>query len=212
MAQQSKYSFSFTGASALMVETLAIAEEFERLKDWKLVHDSVLDGNLLNKVKEATFKREFREIKKRLVLLTKEQVYVLTKGDLNDAKAIILLSLVKAYPFFKDFIVEVVRNKYLIFDTILTEVDYNKFFNSKSILHAELNNLTEGTAKKVKQRVFTLLAQVGMISNIKNGMILKPILSERVLEIIIDDDPAFLNAFLYSNEAIKSLLQKLKHA
>lgn len=212
MVKKTKYIFSFTGASALITETLVIAEEYKRLEDWKAVEKSLLDNNLLNKVKQATFKREFSEIKKRLSLLTPDQLHILIHGGLDDSKAMILLSLAKAYSFFKDFIVEVVRNKYLLFDSVLSETDYIKFFNSKSISHSELNAITEITAKKVKQVVFKLLEQVGLITKAKNGSILKPILNSKVIDVIIDDDPALLNAFLFSNEEIKSLLQKLKHA
>jgi len=212
VAKNNKYSFSFTGASALIAETLVIAEEYERLKDWKAVKESLIDNNLLNKVKQATFKREFSEIKKRLSLLTPEQLRLMVHGGLDDAKSMILLSLAKAYTFFKDFIVEVLRNKYLLFDRVLTETDYIKFFNSKSISHSELEAITEMTAKKVKQVVFKLLEQVGIITQAKNGLILKPILNNQVLDVIIDDDPALLTAFLYSNEEIKGLLKKMKHA
>ena len=65
MRSETTYTFSFTGASALIAETLVIAEEYNRLKDWKAVEKSLSDNNLLNKVKQATFKREFSEIKKR---------------------------------------------------------------------------------------------------------------------------------------------------
>jgi hypothetical protein len=212
VVNQIKYKFSFTGASALIAETLVIAEEYKRLKDWKAVEQLLLDNNLLNKVKQTTFKREFSEIKKRLSILTHDQLQLMVQGSLDDAKAMILLSLVKSYPFLRDFIVEVVRNKYLLFDTVVSETDYIKFVNTKSLSHNELNAITEVTAKKVKQVIFKLLEQVGLITQAKNGSILKPILNSKVIDVIVDDDPALLNAFLYSNEEIKSLLQKLKHA
>jgi hypothetical protein len=212
MKSITKYTFSFTGASALIAETLVIAEEYNRLTDWKAVEKSLLDNNLLNKVKQATFKREFSEIKKRLSLLTQDQLQLMIQGSLDDAKAMILLSLVKAYSFLRDFIVEVIRSKYLLFDTVVSEIDYIKFVNTKSLSHNELNAITDVTAKKVKQVVLKLLEQVGLITQAKNGSILKPILNSKVIDVIVDDDPAFLNAFLFSNEEIKSLLQKLKHA
>ena len=212
MVHKTKYTFSFTGASALIAETLVIAEEYHRLKDWKAVEKSLLDNNLLNKVKQTTFKREFSEIKKRLSLLTKDQLHLMIQGSLDDAKVMILLSLVKAYSFLKDFIVEVIRNKYLLFDTVVTDIDYIRFVNTKSLSHNELNAITEVTAKKVKQVVFKLLEQVSLITQARNGSILKPILNGKVIDVIIDDDPALLSAFLISNEEIKTLLQKLKHA
>ncbi len=212
MVHKTKYTFSFTGASALIAETMVIAEEYYCLKDWKAVEKSLLENNLLNKVKQATFKREFSEIKKRLSLLSKDQLQLMIQGSLDDVKAMILLSLVKAYSFLRDFIVEVIRNKYFLFDTVVSESDYIRFVNSKSLSHSELISITDATAKKVKQVVFKLLEQVGLITRAKNGSILKPILNSKVIDVIVDDDPALLNAFLFSNEEIKSLLQKLKYA
>ena len=206
-----KYTFSFTGASALIAETLVIGEEYNRLNDWEKVEKSLLENNLLNKVKKTTFKREFFEIKKRLSLLTQNQLKVMVLGNLDDAKAIILLSLVKAYSLVRDFIVEVIRSKYLLFDTVISEIDYIKFINTKSLMHNELTEITEVAAKKVKQVVFKLLEQVGLITQIRNGIILKPIISSNVIDVIIEDDPALLYNFLFSNDEIKNLVKTLKY-
>ena len=111
-----KYNFSLTGASAMITETLIIAKEYENLKDWKLVEQTIKENNLLMKIKESTFKREFVEIKKRLSTLNQYQLSLLINGDLDETKAMIFLSLAKTYAFFFDFINEVVRNKYLMFD------------------------------------------------------------------------------------------------
>lgn len=212
MVHKKKYTLSFTAASALITETIVIAEEYHRLKDWELVLTSLRDNNLMNKIKDATFKREFSEIKKRISLLTSMQIKIMIEGSLDDAKAMILLSMVKMYSLLNDFIVEVLRTKYMLYDRTLTEIDYIKFYNTKSISHAELDAITDGTAKKVKQVIFKMLEQIGLITSIKNGTIIKPLLSNEVRDVIIDDDPSFLNAFLYTNEEIKILLQNLKHA
>lgn len=210
MVNSIKYSFSFTGASALITETLVIAEEYHKLNDWNAVQISLLDNNHLNKVKQGTFKREFSEIKKRLSLLTPDQIQLMIKGSYEDAKSMILLSLVKAYPFVNDFIVEVLLNKYLLFDRTLLDSDYKRFVDSKCFQHPELERITEIMSKKVKQVVFKLLEQVGLITNIKNGIILKPFLSNQVLKVVLDDEPVYLSAFLFSSEEIKVLIEKSK--
>ena len=97
------------------------------------------------------------------------------------------------------------------FDIVVSEIDYIKFVNAKSLAHDELTAITEVTAKKVKQVIFRLLEQVGLITKAKNGNIIKPVLNSKVIDVIVDDDPALLNAFLFSNVEIKSLMQKLKH-
>ena len=130
MVNSQKYSFSFTGASALITETLVIAEEYHKINDWNTVQSSLSDNNHLNKIKEGTFKREFSEIKKRLSLLTPDQLQLMIQGSYEDAKSMILLSLVKAYPYVFDFIVEVLLNKYLLFDRTLLDSDYIRFVHS----------------------------------------------------------------------------------
>ena len=210
MVNTIKYSFSFTGASALITETLVIAEEYHKLNDWDAVRISLLVNNHLNKIKQGTFKREFSEIKKRLSLLNADQIQLMIHGSNDDAKSVILLSIVKEYPYIYDFIVEVLLNKYLLFDRNLLESDYTRFINSKSLQHAELERVSEITYKKVKQVVFKLLEQVGLITNIKNGIILKPILSKQVVKVILEDDPVYLSAFLYSSEEIRVLIEKSK--
>jgi len=212
VVNQIKYTFSFTGASALIAETLIIAEEYNQLNNWTLVQKSLLQNNSLNKIKEGTFKREFSEIKKRLSNLTPEQLQIFNTGNYDDAKAIILLSLVKTYPFLNDFIIEVVRNKYLLYDNFLSEVDYIKFVNAKSLIHEELNTITDLTARKVKQVVFKLLEQTGLITQAKNGTIIKPYLSSNVVQAITDDNTTYLMSFLYTNMEIKGLSQKMNHA
>ncbi|MGO3202339.1 MAG: DUF1819 family protein [Ruoffia tabacinasalis] len=204
MVNKLKYTFSFTGASALINETLIIAEEYAKLKDWKLVQASLVENNYLNKIKLNTLKREFAEIKKRLINLSSSQLTLILDGSLDDAKAMILLAMAKTYAYLRDFIVEVLYNKYLVFDTVLTEVDYMKFYNVKCQSHPELNEITETTDKKVKQVIFKLLEQVGLITQAKNGTIIKPILSQEAISVIVEDDLVFLPIFLYSREEIKT--------
>ena len=210
MVNTIKYSFSFTGASALITETLIIAEEYHKLNDWNAVRISLLENNHLNKIKQGTFKREFSEIKKRLSLLNADQIQLMIQGSYDDAKFMILLSLVKTYPFVYDFIAEVLLNKYQLFDRNLLESDYTRFVISKCLQHPELERITEITFKKVKQVVFKLLQQVGLITNTKNGIILKPFLSRQVIKVILEDDPVYLSAFLCSNEEVKILIEKSK--
>ena len=78
-----KYNFSLTGASAMITETLIIGKEYDRLKDWKEVEQSIKDNNLLMKIKESTFKREFVEIKKRLATLNQLQLSLLINLQLR---------------------------------------------------------------------------------------------------------------------------------
>lgn len=205
MVTKKKYSFSFTGASALTAETLVIAQEYIRLQDWEKVKFSVQENNLMNKTKQNTSKRMYHELKKRLELLTNEQLNLLVNGSPDESKAMILLSLLKAYSFFKDFVIEVIRAKYLLYNNIIVSSDYTSFFNTKAITHNELNTITEKTTNKVKQVLFKMLEQVVLINSAKDGIIIKPFLSDDSIKAILNDDATLLAGFLCSDAEIKTL-------
>jgi predicted transcriptional regulator len=184
-----RYNFSMTGASALITETLVVAEEYHRLSDWDLVKESLITNNLLNKIKQSTFNREYSEIKKRINNLSSQQVSLMVSGDLDEAKSMILLSILKSYDFFHDFMVEVLGHKFQLFDRFLDDSDYSRFINYKNINHPELLTITAETASKVKQVIFKILEQLGIITSAKNGTIIKPMFernaSVKVLKTIL---------------------------
>ena len=194
-----------TGASALITETLVVAEEYHRLSDWTLVKESLISNNLLNKIKHSTFNREFAEIKKRISNLSQQQLELMVSGDMDEAKSMIFLSIIKSYDFFKDFMIEVLSHKFQLFDRFIEDSDYYRFINYKYINHTELLTISPETASKVKQVIFKILEQLGIITSAKNGTIIKPMLSLKSLEVIVNDDANLLAGFLYSNEEIKNL-------
>jgi hypothetical protein len=106
-----KYTFSFTAASALVKETMAIAELYLKHEDWNKVEIDVIQNNVLQKNKTNTIKRELFEIKKRLSNLNQNELNLLVNGDMNTTKMMIYLSIVKTYSFIYEFVNEVLNNK-----------------------------------------------------------------------------------------------------
>lgn len=211
MVQKSKYSFSFTGASALPAETLVIAEEYVRFHDWEKVKHAILSKNLLNKTKQNTAERKFREIRKRLELLTNEQMNLLVNGSSDEVKAMILLSVIKKYALVKDFVIEVIRSKYLLYNNVINESDYNNFFNAKALTNMELNNITQKTSNKVKQVLFRMLEQIGLIQSAKDCVIVKPFLSDDAIKAIVNDDTSYLASYLCSDAEMRTYKKTLVH-
>jgi len=210
MIQTKKYSFSFTAGNALIAETLVVANAYLEHQDWATVKSVVEADNSLKKIKQSTFQREFQEISKRLMNLTDAQLKLLVSGDSSERQQMIFLALLKTYAFFRDFVVEVVRYKVLMFDYELKSSDYTQFVVSKAMIHCELDNLSESTAKKIKQVSFRLLEQTGLIGNVKTPMIIRPILSDRCLNVILGDNPSLLTGFLFSEKEIKAKMESSK--
>ena len=142
-----------------------------------LVARAINDGveidytNDLGGGKSSTGKRMLSEFKKRILHLTPAQFNVLLNSDLVTQKQLTLVSVCKSYSFIREFIVEVVREKVLVYDFQITDGDYISFYRRKFDLHEEMDSLTELNEKKIKQVTFKILEQAGLINDIKNRLI-----------------------------------------
>lgn len=158
-----------------------------------------LSASILGREKGATNKRQFYEIRRRIKSLTPSQIEVLSEGTFDDQKHITHLALCKTYGLYRDFVAEVLLEKIMVFDYQLSELDYNSFISKKKMNHPELEALAETTEKKVRQVIYRMLQQVGIIDSVSNPSIFIPNLSLKVKEVIVNDDPKWLNYFFQNN-------------
>ena len=204
MSLHSKYILSFTAASLRLNEMIKVAKAAydNNSTDLQVVKES---GVVFSSVKTRTSDREFREVRKRLEKLTPEQISILINADLISQKQIAFLAACKRYGFIRDFTIEVIRDKVLVFDFKLNESDFNSFINSKILLHPELEAFSESTRKKAKQVMYRILEQAGIINNAVEKAILPQILQQDVINAIVRDDPAWLKIYMMPDRDIKQL-------
>lgn len=205
-----KYILSFTAASLLVHENEVIADLYLQSNDWDKVQHEVIENNILQKGTVATRKREFSELKKRLTALTDLQLSYFSEATSSDSKYLALLSCFKLYQFMFEFATEIMRGKLLLFDYQLINSDYESFYDSKALSHDNLNNISETTQKKLKQVLFKILEQSELIDSVKNKNIQKPYLSEDLIKLIVQDDPKYLSAFLYSDNEINDYIKRFR--
>lgn len=165
-----------------------------------------IDAKLLGREKRETTRRQFRELKLRVETLTSEQIEILANGSLDEQKQIIHIALCKTYAIYKDFVTDVLAEKAQVYDFNLTDLDYNSFISRKVLDHYELDRLAPSTKKKVKQVLYKMLNQVGIIDSTSNPTILPPNVESKVEQAIINEDPTLLSCFLYTEHQINALL------
>lgn len=193
-----KYKFSFTASSLRTKDlvTIALRETAQKAEDIELV---------LGRGKSATGKRLLIELNNWLSTLTKQQIQILQNGSFKSQNEIAFLAVCKYFDFIREFVVEVIREKYLVYDYEITEGDYISFFRRKAEYHPEMNALTEITQKKVKQVTFKILEQAGLINNIKAKMINAQILEPETRKAILKDNTELFKIFLLSDFDIENL-------
>lgn len=198
-----KYKLSFTAATALISENIIIAQRQVKYNDWSATRQDVLENNLLMKDKQATAKRQYMEVELRLKSLNSRELELIASGCSDDVKAMIWLSIISTYSFFSDFVDEVVRDSYFFGGRVISNSDYYSFWESKKIAHTEIENISDTTAKKIKQVAFKILEQVGIIDSIKNRQLIKPLLTTEAEQVITASKPQMLSAFFYDEHTIK---------
>lgn len=196
MIKTNKYDFSFTASSLRLNEMLLVA---------RAIHDGaeVDYTNDLGGGKSSTGTRMLSEFKKRISHLTPEQLDVLLNSDLVTQKQLTMVSVCKAYSFIREFIVEVVREKVLVYDYQITDGDYISFYRRKFDLHEEMDSLTELTEKKIKQVTFKMLEQAGLINDIKNRIVQPQIIDYKLIKALVRDNPNWLKILLVSDTDIQ---------
>jgi len=204
----SGYLLSYTSTALSPYESEVIANLYLESGDWESVRERVIDENVVQKGTLASRKRLFLELKKRLSTLSEAQLAFYQGASASEVKALTMLSCFKCYHFIYDFATEVMRKKLLLFDFQVLNSDYESFYDSKAVSFENLNTISEATQKKLKQVMFKMFEQVGFIDSVKTKNIQKPYLSEELTRLIVQDDPKYLSAFLYSDNEINEQIKR----
>ncbi|MEC5167235.1 hypothetical protein RCH18_002987 [Flavobacterium sp. PL11] len=198
MMDNEKYIFSFTASSLRMNEMIVVAKAL--VEERKIDYINELGGG-----KAATGKRLLSEFNRRISNLTSNQVEILINGDFLSQKQIAFLSVCKTYLFIRDFVVEVLREKILVFDYQITEGDYISFYRRKLDLHPEMDMLTQLTENKIKQVTFKILEQAGIINSIKNKVIQPQIIDRKVIDAFATDNTKWFKILFMSDMDITTI-------
>ncbi len=183
---EGKYNLSFIGGGLLLSESIVVAEQYLDLADWSEVENKVMNDNLLQSRTVSTSKRFFNEIRNRLLELNNEELQLLVDGIDVDRRQILWAAVCRRYKFIRDFAVEVLAAHHHNYKTDIDVGDYSAFFNEKAQEHPELDRLASSTSYKVRQILFKLLREAGMLS--KENTILAATLSLEIKTHLNDSD------------------------
>ena len=192
MNQPDKYDVSFIAASLRLPELLKAGQS---IKDNVQV-DKAED---FGRGKLKTGRLLYSKLCQRLKLLTPQQFELFLNNDLIAQKQLGFLALCKCHEYIREFTIEVIREKYLLFDYEITLGEYLTFYRNKRDLYSSMEVLTEGTQTKMKFVTFKILEEAGLIDNTKNKFIQTQIIDQEVLSAIIADNPEWLKIFLMSD-------------
>ncbi|MEA2031172.1 MAG: DUF1819 family protein [candidate division Zixibacteria bacterium] len=198
-----EYNMSFTTGGLLFQESVRVANLYHEIGNWKKVREQVVVQNILQSRTLTTSKKLTGEICSRLEFLNQGELQILAEGNSQEQSHILWLAICRKYKFIREFSVEVIREKFLTLKYELTYSDFDTFFNAKAAWSDELDSITDSTRKKLRQVLFRLLHEIGLLS--ANNRINPMVLSSRVVNAVDNSSLEDLTVFPVSQKDLKQI-------
>ena len=190
---KSHFSMSFTTGGLFQQESADMAQLYLETSSWSIVREQVVANNLLQSRTLSSSRRICNEVISRLKLLSQAELSFLPSAASRDQACLLWLALCRRYKFIGEFATELLRERYTKLQPELTTDDFEAFFHSKSEWHVELQQLTASTRQKLRQVLFKLMKDVGLLSN--ENLILTPIWNEELVSVLKQSSSASFQYF-----------------
>lgn len=160
----SKYCLSMSGSSVRRPDTLATARLYLESRDWPTTRKKVVEENLYQLNAESSRKRVAGELLKRLQTLSDDEIEFLVNSYGDDQSAMLWVAVCRTYEYVRDLSASVIRGRYESGIPTYTEGAYEAFFEEQLATHEELERLTPASRKKMRNQVFRMLVECGLVS------------------------------------------------
>lgn len=185
---------SFTTGGLLEKESYILANAYIQTHNIKLASDRIKDENLFQYRTIVATNRVLLELKSRFSYLNDDAINLVVSGFSNEAQQILWFAICQKHTFIFDFVKEVIREKYITGQFELTNYDFDAFYNKKMLQYENLEKITNNTRYKLKQVLFKMLREVGLLSN--QNFIQAVIPTANVVNVIGNQSPEYLSAFV----------------
>ena len=200
-----RYRLSFTTGGLFVQEAASVAASYLRTGDWAKARTQARQENLLQVRTAAAATRISKEVTARLEHLDEQELKALLQLNLHDRASLLWVAACRRYTFIREFATEVMRENHLHLRRQLSFNDYESFFSSKALWHAELDQLAASTQHKLRQNIFRMLREADLLSDTQG--ILPAMLSPNLTKILARQGRRDLLVFPASEKDIQRWLQ-----
>lgn len=170
----------------MLTEMEILTSEYIRVKDWQAVRRKCGKGTLLAFRTLGTCRKYGVVLISRLKHFSPEELDFFIQSTMEERRLLAWVAVCRCHSFIRDFMTGVVRERYLSGMMEVTFSDYASFFNDKAQYHPEMTRLSVQTQGKIRQMVFKMMAEAGIIEN--KTRIVPTILPPRLLKILPRED------------------------
>lgn len=178
------YSAGIMSLSFWFLETRKTAEYLLE----GLTRKEIVELSLNENIYQVDSERRAREIAnvsyRRLKDFPEELLEYFIRTDLNSAKLVVLISILKTDKLFFEFFYEVFREHIILGDYSLQKKDFDIFFLNKSNQSETIENWTEKTVYKVISCYKLFISEAGLLDKEEDKIIL-PFIDYRLKDLLI---------------------------
>jgi hypothetical protein len=178
-------------------KTATLLKQFSNKEDIKKI---AIDENIyqMNNVSRAV--RIFNYSVKRLESIDAQFNDIFIQSDIDDAKIIALVTIMKVEKIVFDFVYEVYRKKIILGEQEIRDSDIDMFFEYKRTQYIEMENWSQETNSKMKQTILKMLLEAGLIKQEDGAKKIQKVLLGYELEsYLINYLEVFYNAIMGGN-------------
>lgn len=175
---EGRYALSFTSGGLLAREAALLAPLYLLERDWATVRHHSIEQNLLQARTASSNERVTRETIQRLSVFDENELHLLMDASHTERSHLMWVAACRRYELIGDFAEEVLRERFLLLTHTLDHEDFDRFITGKSLWHPELDELKPSTRTKLRQTMFRMLHEAGLLS--QDGEIVPAVVSGRV--------------------------------
>ena len=175
------YRLSFGTGGLYVTESGQLLHAYAELGDWAEVIEQAVAQNILQFKSPQSTRRAVREICTRLKSLTRNERDFFGLADPFDRAILCWLASCRTYQFIGDFATQVLLENFASYKLDLDLAAFDFFYEEQAQFHPELEDLTETTRKKLRQILFRMMREAGVLSD--NHRIMAAIVSPALSDI-----------------------------
>jgi len=186
---EKKYSANLTGAWFLFYEIKQVVKLMEQGLSENEIKTKIREENLFQHKKESSLIRALPTVYRRAELIPEDLRKLILQDSLGNGKLINLYAIMEEDLLFKEFMIEVIKEKYNTNNLFIERKDINSFFTEKAEQNERFAKYTEGTVNKLRQVYLKILIEAEILKDLKTGE-LNRILFDPYLKQVLENNEA----------------------
>ena len=162
------YNAEISAGSLMLRESRKVAKLLLVGADEKTWHQAIHVENVLQKKVPATARRMARLIRNRFDPMSPDLWKLIINGSAETALQALLVAAIHHSRLLGDFLNDVIKEKYRIFDKQLTVQDWKKFLYTCELRDSVVSTWSEKTKAKLGQVIFRILAEAKYLDSTRS--------------------------------------------